>query len=194
MLLFDILFPTGIVFAFTATIIGFIGFSQSWLKTSNQNILSFRKPKLLRLGSGMISLLILCCPWIIMSDTDPSDIILMWSTFGTVSIALFCFLFYISGPADVLIDLNDKVCYGTNGWIFSPRKRICPLSVRSSVFVWESGHSWCVALWIGGKKDARFLLGTPSSEGKAIDLANDIACKLNLPVKKTTLQEISQLT
>ncbi len=194
MVLFNILFFTGIVYAFAAAIISFIGFSQGWLKTSNQDVLSFRKPKLMRLGSGMIGLLCLCNPWIIMTDTKPSDIMLMWCTFGAVSIALFCLLSYLAGPQDVLINLNEKVCYGTAGWIFNPRKRICPLSDKSSVCVWASGHSWCVVLWIGGRKDPRFLLGLPSCKSEAITFAKNIACKLHLPVKETTLKEIRQLT
>jgi len=194
MLLYNLLSLFGFVYAFAAIAISFIGFSKSWLEASNQHVLSFRKPKLMRLGAGMISLLCLCFLPIILADTRPTDLVLVWCSFGTASIGLFGLLFYLSGPQDVLIDLDARTCHGTDGWMFSPRRRICPLTEASSLRVWAGGYSWYVVLWTGGKRDPMFLLAKPASKSAAVSFAQEIADKLHLPVNETTLGETRKLS
>lgn len=194
MLLYNLCSLFGFVYVFAAIIISFVGFSQSWFETSNQHVLSFRKPKLMRLGAGTVGLLCLCFPWMIANNTRPSDLAFVWCSFGTTSVALSGLLAYIAGPQDVLIDLDARTCHGTDGWMFRPRRRICPLSDVSSVYVWAGGYSWYVAIWIGGKKDPVFLLARPASKSAALSFAREIADKMHLPVKETTLGEIRKLS
>lgn len=189
-LLLNLLFLGGTVYVSVMLAMFFIGLSQRWPVKSNERVLNFRKPKMLRLGAGMLGLLCLGSPWIIATGTHPSDLVPVESFFGPVCVGLSCLCAYITGPQDVSIEIDTRTCHAINGWMFHPRRQACPLTDTSSLRVWAGGSSWYVVLWIGGRKEPMFLLARPSRKSDAISVAQEIAEKLHLPLQETTLSEL----
>ena len=165
-------------------VLGCIGTCQGWRQASrDQDIVSFRKSGLFRLGIGLVSLafltLTLAMP-AITSPRDPFDLYLHMPM-GFIVAAAF---FYMAGPQEARIDLKTRTCYATTGFPFFPKRAVYPLT-DAFVAVTPPNES-CTQLFLQINQPARhrLQLGTFAKKQDALNYAQKVAADLSIPVQE----------
>ena len=191
----DILPEFGI-YVFTTIVILVVGTLQgSWLDSTDQQVICFRKPKMLRLGAGMASSIFLVAAiFFALSAVRQFGVLFTWLWNVPLSIFLTALLAFLAGPQDVFIDLETRLCYKIDGWMFHPRKNTYHITEVSSLSICSGGQTYYVFLMIGGGSKQWFLLARPEQKTDAICFAQAIADKLHLPVKETNFRELRELS
>ncbi len=141
---------------------------------------------------AMLGLLMLAMTGVFVVKADDFGGWLAWLWYVPLGILFTLFFAYVAGPQDILIDLEARVCYQTKGWMFHPRKRTYYLTETSSLCACCGGQSCYVFLRIGDAANQRLMLATRSSKQDAYYYGKEIADKLGLPIKATTLQEMGK--
>jgi len=164
------------------------------LVASSAHQMDFKRPWPERVSTGMLSLLLFLGAGL--GATILAADFGFWYTWGWF--VPVCFLtgglmLYASGPQDVCIDLDTRMCYGTRGWMFYPQKRVCPLRETSHLCVFRGGYGCYVVLWINGVKDPMFILAKTSTLSQALSYAERVAIPLQLPVREKTLKEMRNM-
>ncbi len=170
-----------------------VGSSQaSWLDNAGLQTINFCKPGSTKLSMGMFSLLFLMIA--VVSGTADHHAEIFSFRFWCIPLCLiFSLAFaYLSGPQDVSVDLETQTCQETRGWVFCPRKTVYALSEASCVCILD-GEINNVFLLPGGGRDRWFTLGQPFRSKDAPALAQKMADKLCLPVRKATWKTLRGL-
>ena len=161
------------------------------LVASSPRLMDFRNPWPERVSAGMLSLLLLLGAVLGATVLAPGfGLWFTWAWFVPICLLMGALMLYLSGPQDVRIDLDTRMCYGTKGWMLCPQKRVCPLSEASHICVFRGGYGCYVVLWINGIKDPMFMLAKTGTLSEALSYAQKIAIPLQLPVREKTLKEM----
>ena len=170
-----------------------VGSSQaSWLDSADLHTISFRKPAPTKLSMGMFSLLFLMTAVVSGTADHHSEKFLLriwcipWCL--VFSLVFAC----LAGPQEVSVDLETRTCQETKGWLFCPRKTVHALSEASCVCILD-GEINNVFLLPGGGRDRWFILGQPFHSKDAPAVAQEMADKLHLPVRKATWKTLRSL-
>ena len=78
--------------------------------------------------------------------------------------------------------------------MFHPKKISIAMTQASCVCICTGERSYYVFLMMGGGTDRWFLLARPALMGDARTFAQEMAAKLDLPVKETTFTEMRVLS
>ncbi len=166
----------------------------NWMDKSDLHMLSFRPPWAFRLGIGMVSMFMLACAlYFAFAAVHYFGVWQTWLWNVPLSLLIAVLFAYFGAPMDTSIDLDKRVCYRTAGWRFHSRHDIYPLTEELSVCICSGGQTYYVFLVIGGGIGKRLILARPERKSDALDIAQEIAEKLKLPIKEATLSTLRNL-
>ena len=159
---------------------------------SAEHVMSFRSPRMLSIGMGMLGLLFLAIAvWFSAIASDAGGWTTLLFVLPSLLLGVPCLL--LTGSHDVSIDLEGKVCQVTRRWAFRTRKRSYLLSAASSVCVCTGGESYYVFLVVGGGTYKRFLLERFSVKTDAAMFAQKVADKLQVAARELPLSHLRSL-
>lgn len=185
-------------FGFLAGALFFKGYNQgSYLARSDEHVLSFHRPRLMRLGSGMCGLLFLAGAVFIVFDPNhiysgQSDVSFKW-IMGVMLPFVASFFFFMANPQEVRVDLDTRLCHQTSGWILRPKQRTAALTGASLVGVIPS-QIYIVTLMIGGGKNCNVTIGQFPVLPMALAFAQEMGNKLHLPFQQITEADLISLS
>ena len=165
-------------------VLSFIGADlKPWHRHDEWDSIGFRKSHLWRLGFGILGLdgLVFTEQFATVSRTgDPGTMYFFVSFLLLVSTVFI----YGAGPQNCRIDLQSRVCCVVRGWPFFPKQTASPLTYTSAIYINQFRGDFSVCLRIGKPSKRNCILGQFSKKQDALNLAQDCAAKLSLPVRE----------
>ena len=185
-----------IVVTLTMSVIGLM--HGDWRISCDTTRVCFRKPWSLRIGYAMSSFLVLALMGMFVHDTLANSGLLnagVLYTWGFVVPGCTPFgilLLRGSGPQDLWINLDTRVCHSLGGWPLFPSHSSCALRETSCLYVFPGSYSYYVVLWIGGAKEPGFTLAQGGTSREVASLARKHAELLNLPIREAKPWKVSK--
>ncbi len=187
----DLLFGfLAVIFAFAVITMLVALRDGSFLRSSHQNKMIFRKPLSQRLFAASLAFLVgvggPISYWYSFMDATGSESeitrITFWAVFAVLCLVVGILLLWLFGPEELSLDLNQRTYHLVSGWPLVPTARSGDCSDIAGIYVRSTGKGnvFIGASWRYSKK--RFTpLGRFSRERPAKQFAQDIAFKLELP-------------
>jgi len=163
----------------------------NFLHSSTEKVLDFRKPYLMRISLGMLSLLLLVVAVQMPADQNGGrNGYAMWYTWMPVCLSLAALIAFLAGPQNIYIDVEARAGYTVKGWFFHPRRQKFRLGDKSFLCLITDHDGYTVLLCVADSARQRAFLGKFAAKDAALRVLQEVAEKLDLPIKELTAVEM----
>ncbi len=170
--------------------------AKTWIISSNDTCITFRKPVASTIGWVLMALLypasFLFCATA--TKMNPSDRIIFLSLTGALALIFGAVTVYAAVPKTVVLDLRNRTCFETKGWLWKKQLREQKLTEAARLLLcWTSNyHSIFLQTALSGD-NSRFLLSMSASRKNVSIVANELSQRLSLPIVEGPLSGIRSL-